>query len=104
MIMRFLQTNSEVKLNAKKFKIVTVLVLTLFSGTVSAHDCVLAGNTASEIYVYNSCKNDLATRKAGHDNENLKENAAALERENELLKRQLFWVREQLRKIFTEIK
>ena len=91
-------------MNANKFKIVTVLALTLFSGTVSAHDCVLTGNTASEIYVYNSCKNDLATRKAGHDNENLKENAAALERENELLKRKLFWVSEQLRKIVTEIK
>ena len=72
------------------------IFLTLFSQTAWAHKCVLSGNTAAEITAYNSCKNDLATGAAGHEDQKLKEQIVALERENERLERRLLMLRERL--------
>jgi hypothetical protein len=72
------------------------IFLTLFSQTAWAHKCVLSGNTAAEITAYNSCKNDLATGAAGHEDQKLKEQIVALERENESLERRLLMLRERL--------
>ena len=60
----------------------TAIFPTLFSQTAWAHKCVLSGNTAAEITAYNSCKNDLATGSAGHEDHELQERIVALEREN----------------------
>jgi len=72
------------------------IFLTLFSQTAWAHKCVLSGNTAAEITAYNSCKNDLATGTAGHEDQKLQEQVVALERENEFLERRLLMLRERL--------
>ena len=72
------------------------IFLNLFSQTAWAHKCVLNGNTAAEITAYNSCKNDLATGTAGHEDQKLREQVVTLERENEFLERKLLMLREQL--------
>ena len=72
------------------------IFLALFSQTAWAHKCVLNGNTAAEIISYNSCKNDLATGTAGHEDPKLQERVIALERENERLERRLLMLRERL--------
>ena len=74
----------------------TAIFPTLFSQTAWAHKCVLSGNTAAEITAYNSCKNDLATGSAGHEDHELQERIVALERENERLERRLLILRERL--------
>ena len=76
--------------------ILTAIFLTLFSQTAWAHKCVLNGNTAAEITVYNSCKNDLATGSARHEDQKLQERLVALEKENERLERRLLMLRERL--------
>ena len=76
--------------------LLTAIFLTLFSQTAWAHKCVLSGNTAAEITAYNSCKNDLATGTAGHEDQKLREQVVTLERENEFLERRLLMLREQL--------
>ena len=60
--------------------LLTAIFLTLFSQTAWAHKCVLSGNTAAEITAYNSCKNDLATGTAGHDDQKLQERIISLEK------------------------
>jgi hypothetical protein len=72
------------------------IFLNLFSQIAWAHKCVLNGNTAAEIAAYNSCKNDLATGTAGHEDQKLREQVVALERENEFLERRLLMLRERL--------
>jgi len=72
------------------------IFLTLFSQTAWAHKCVLSGNTAAEITAYNSCKNDLATGTAGHDDQKLQERIISLEKENERLEHRLLMLRERL--------
>lgn len=72
------------------------IFLNLFSQIAWAHKCFLNGNTAAEITAYNSCKNDLATGTAGHEDQKLREQVVALERENEFLERRLLMLREQL--------
>ena len=72
------------------------IFLNLFSQIAWAHKCVLNGNTAAEITAYNSCKNDLATGTAGHEDQKLREQVVALERENEFLERKLLMLRERL--------
>ena len=76
--------------------ILTFIFLTLFSQTASAHKCVLNGNTAAEITAYNSCKNDLATGTAGHQDQRLQERIIELEREKQSLERKLLMLRERL--------
>ena len=76
--------------------LLTAIFLILFSQTAWAHKCVLSGSAAAEITAYNSCKNDLATGSAGHEDQRLQERIAALERENERLERKLLMLRERL--------
>ena len=76
--------------------LLTAIFLTLFSHTAWAHKCVLSGNTAAEITAYNSCKNDLATGTAGHDDQKLQERIISLEKENERLEHRLLMLRERL--------
>ncbi|MDB0016367.1 hypothetical protein N9E28_02330 [Alphaproteobacteria bacterium] len=64
--------------------LLTAIFLTLFSQSAWAHKCVLSGNTAAEITAYNSCKNDLATGIAGHEDQKLQERIIALERKRTL--------------------
>ena len=72
------------------------IFLNLFNQIAWAHKCVLNGNTAVEITAYNSCKNDLATGTAGHEDQKLREQVVALERENEFLEHRLLMLRERL--------
>ena len=44
-----------------------VIMFTQFNQSAMAHKCILNGNSAAEITVYNACKNDLAFGDAGHD-------------------------------------
>ncbi len=76
--------------------LLTAIFLTLFSQTAWAHKCLLSGNTAAEITAYNSCKNDLATGAAGHEDQKLQERIIALERENRGLERKLLMLKERL--------
>ena len=76
--------------------LLTAIFLTLFGQTAWAHECALSGNTAAEITAYNSCKNDLATGTAEHEDQKLQERIIVLERENERLERRLFMLRERL--------
>ena len=76
--------------------LLAAVFLTLFSQAAWAHKCVLSGNTAAEITAYNSCKNDLATGAAGHEDQKLQERIVALETENERLEHRLLMLRERL--------
>ena len=76
--------------------LITALFLTLSSEMAWAHKCVLSGSTPAEITTYNSCRNDLATGAAGHEDQKLQERIVALERENERLERRFLMLRERL--------
>ena len=76
--------------------LIIAIFLTLFSQTVWAHKCILNGNTAAEITAYNTCKNDLASGRAGHEDQKLQERIIELEREKERLARKLLTLRERL--------
>ena len=54
------------------------------------------GNTAAKITAYNTCKNDLATGTAGHEDQKLQERIIELERAKERLERRLVMLRERL--------
>jgi hypothetical protein len=72
----------------------------------AAHECVLGGTSASEITIYNSCKNDLIMGQSGHavqkdeaenqDNTALTARIKALEAENQGLRARLETARRQL--------
>ena len=76
--------------------LIIAISLALFSQTAWAHKCVLNGNTAAEITAYNTCKNDLVTGTAGHEDQKLQERIIELEREIERLERKLVMLRERL--------
>ena len=42
------------------------ILLILSAGLVHGHQCVLSGTSASEIAIYNACKNDLVIGMDGH--------------------------------------
>ena len=42
------------------------ILLILSAGSVHGHQCVLSGTGASEIAIYNACKNDLVMGMDGH--------------------------------------
>ena len=42
------------------------ILLILSAGSVYGHQCVLSGTGASEIAIYNACKNDLVIGMDGH--------------------------------------
>ena len=76
--------------------LIIAVSLVPFSQTAWAHKCVLNGNTAAKITAYNTCKNDLATGTAGHEDQKLQERIIELEREKERLERRLVIHRERL--------
>lgn len=57
------------------------IALLLFAAAWSAqaHECILKGNTADEITVYNNCKADLVNKMSGHEIVDLKARIDALE-------------------------
>ncbi len=42
------------------------ILFSLSAGSVYSHQCVLSGTTASEITIYNACKNDIVMGMDGH--------------------------------------
>ena len=79
-----------------------VIILTQFNQSAMAHKCILTGNSAAEITVYNACKSDLAFGDAGHDSAALpisretSDYIQNLEAENEALKAKLRVLRGRL--------
>ena len=79
-----------------------VIMFIPFNQSAMAHKCILTGNSAAEITVYNACKNDLAFGNAGHDSAALPISAETsdytknLEAENEALKVKLLVLRGRL--------
>ena len=55
------------------------LLLFLAAWSALAHECILKGNTADEITVYNNCKADLANKLSGHEIADLKSRIDGLE-------------------------
>ena len=68
------------------YTILTAVFITISSQNAMAHKCVLNGSSATEITIYNSCKNDLASSLAGHNNIKDLDRIKELEKENEHLK------------------
>ena len=79
-----------------------VIMFTQFNQSAMAHKCILTGNSAAEITVYNACKNDLAFGNAGHDSAALPTSPETsdyiknLEAENEALKAKILVLRGRL--------
>ena len=79
-----------------------VIMFTQFNQSAMAHTCILTGNSAAEITVYNACKNDLAFGDAGHDSAALpispetSDYIKNLEAENKALKAKLLVLRGRL--------
>lgn len=77
----------------------------LLTAPIYGHQCVLSGTDASEITIYNACKNDLIMGVDGHDssatsansaNENSSQKLILLEAENKRLQAKLDLLRNQL--------
>ena len=86
-----------------RYIIITNIFLILSSNCALAHKCILGGNNAESIMVYNTCKNDLATGVAGH-NKTVKTDAIAeLERENEKLKTRILFLKKHLLELLEHI-
>ena len=66
-----------------------------------AHQCLLEGNSAEQIMKYNSCKNDLATGAANHDNTHKEDKLKKLEEENHELRRKIKLIQTQLLSILS---
>ena len=79
-----------------------VIMFIPFNQSAMAHKCILTGNSAAEIMVYNACKNDLAFGNAGHDSAVLpispetSDYIKNLEAENKALKAKLLVLRGRL--------
>ena len=65
--------------------ILTAALITMLSQNAMAHKCVLTGSNATEIIIYNSCKNDLVSGASGHSDTIVSERINELEQENEQL-------------------
>ena len=81
------------------------ILLILSAGSVHGHQCVLSGTGASEIAIYNACKNDLVMGMDGHDKSGTSGTSAAddtshrlilLEAENRQLRAKLGLLRNRL--------
>lgn len=81
-----------------KRTILPAILLISLSQPAIAHKCVLEGNSAVEITIYNSCKNDLASGLSGHtstkDLDRAKE--LKLEEENAQLKDKILVLKKYL--------
>ena len=77
----------------------TVLIaalITVLNQNVTAHKCILNGSSATEITVYNSCKNDLASGADGHSNAKELDRIKELEQENGKLKGKILTLKRYL--------
>ena len=87
--------------------LLTVTILTMLAGPVSAHQCILGGSTATDMQIYNSCKADLATGTAGHGDSGGDEHASddimRLKAENAALKARLTGIRQRLLAILGDL-
>ena len=84
------------------------LTLAMLTAPASAHTCILGGSTATDIQIYNSCKADLATGVAGHQNDGNDDNDQSvalqrLEAENEALRARLAAVKRHLLDILADL-
>ena len=78
--------------------IFSFLTLFMLAAPALAHTCILAGSSATDMQIYNSCKADLATGAAGHGtaDQDMAGELARLKAENETLKARLTVVRQRL--------
>ena len=76
------------------------ILFSLTAGSVYSHQCVLSGTTASEITIYNACKNDLAMTMDGHGStdtaDQVSQKIILLEAENRQLQAKLELIRNRL--------
>ncbi len=81
------------------------ILLSLSAGSVYSHQCVLSGTDASEIAIYNACKNDLAMGMDGHESsatsatgvtDQVSQKLILLEAENRQLQAKLALLRNRL--------
>ena len=78
------------------------ILLSLSAGSVHGHQCVLSGTGASEIAIYNACKNDLVMGMDGHGSsaasatDHVSQKLIPLEAENRQLQAKLALLRNRL--------
>ena len=81
------------------------ILLSLSAGSVYGHQCILSGTAASEIAIYNACKNDLVMGMDGHSssatstagaNDQVSQKLILLEAENRQLQAKLASLRNRL--------
>lgn len=87
------------------FKVVligSIIIWTLTSYHSHSHECIPASNSATDIFIYNSCKSDLLTGASGHKNTDDAARIEALEQENQLLKSQLKELKAHLLQIISQ--
>ena len=81
------------------------ILLSLPAGSVHGHQCVLSGTGASEIAIYNACKNDLVMGMDGHGSaatntadatDQVRQKLILLEAENRQLQAKLALLRNRL--------
>ena len=83
--------------------IITITFLILSNDYALAHKCILGSNSVKDIMVYNTCKNDMATGLAEHDQSIKTDRIAELERENEKLKTKIFIFKQNLLELMKHI-
>ena len=76
--------------------ILTAALITILSQNAMAHKCVLTGSNATEIIIYNSCKNDLVSGASGHNNTIVSKRIKELEQENEHLEDKILTLKRYL--------
>ena len=76
--------------------ILTASLITILSQNAMAHKCVLTGSSATEITIYNSCKNDLASGVINHTNTRDLERIKELEQETKQLEGKIFALKRYL--------
>ena len=81
------------------------LIVTMLAAPASAHQCILGGSSASDIQIYNSCKSELASGTAGHEDagKDLSADILRLQAENEALKARLTAVKRRLLDILGDL-
>jgi hypothetical protein len=81
------------------------ILLSLSAGSVHGHQCVLSGTGASEIAIYNACKNDFVMGMDGHGSsttsaasatDQVSQKLSLLEAENRQLQAKLALLRNRL--------
>ena len=78
--------------------ILTTLGMATLATPSWAHKCILGGSSATDIQIYNSCKADLATGNAGHQDAGSDQSGeiSRLQAENDALNARLTAIKQQL--------